>query len=385
MKKNSPKTVKRDTGLKLDQFEDLFSRLPTLQLAIRDTNLAKDALYMYLLKVRTALPNEDIGTTFGISKHTVGRRIDDARKALKTDFMPNHINYVPDRTELLTKSTVMCNGLFNPDGDKVVLVCDGTYIFINKSRNYKMQRESYTDQKKRNFVKIMMVVTTNGFIVYALGPFKAGQNDAKILEELDQTTNTFDMLQTGDILLLDRGFRDCVDHFRAKGLNVRMPALLQRSSQNAQLSTADANKTRLITALRFIVEARNGHMKTVYKIFNMVWNSIALRHLLADFQICASMLNVYHGDIESNSPFADEMAALMISRMNTDNEVFKITSKKQIQQRLKSFAEFENFDTLPFLRSEHLIRVSLGKYQIKQAHSYCSQHIKRVAYHYSEA
>lgn len=376
LERNSPKTVLRDIGLSIEQFTDLFNRLPTLRISFRDPDLAKDALYMYLMKVRTSLPNEDIGTAFEISKSTVGRRLDETREALKIDFMPDHINYVPDRAELLTKSTVMCNGLFNPDGNKAILVCDGTYIFINKSRNYKIQRDSYTDQKKRNNIKVMMVVTTNGSIVYALGPYKAGENDAKILKELDQTTNIFDELHNGDIFLLDRGFRDCIDHFKAKGLDVKMPALLQRSSNKSQLSTADANQSRLVTALRFIVEVRNGYMKTVFKIFNTVWNSLALPHLMTDFQICASLLNCYHGNIESNSPFANEMAALMLSRMNVANEVFKITSKKQIQQRLKSCPVFEDLDSLPTLQSHHLVKISLGKYQIKQAQSYCSQHMK---------
>lgn len=376
LERNAPKTVLRDTGLSPEQFTDLFKRLPTLRSSFRDLDLAKDALYMYLMKVRTALPNEDIGKAFEISKSTVGHRLDEAREALKTDFMPDHINFVPDRVELLTKSTDMCNGLFNPDGNKVVLVCDGTYIFINKSRNYKMQRDSYTDQKKRNNIKIMMAVTTNVFIVYALGPYKAGQNDAQILKELDQTTNIFDGLQNVDIFLLDRGFRDCVDgDFKAKGLDVKIPAF-QRSSNKSQLSTADANQTRLVTALRFVVEVRNGHMKTVFKIFNTVWNSLALPHLTTDFQICASLLNFYHGNIESIGQFANEMAALMLSRMDVVNEVFKITSKKQIQQRLRSCPVFEDFDSLPYLQSHHLVRISLGKYQIKQAQSYCSQYMK---------
>lgn len=145
-----------------------------------------------------------------------------------------------------------------------------------------------------------MIVTTDGYIVYALGPYKAGDNDAKILRELDETTNIFNVLEKNDILLLDRGFRDCVSHFEAKDLDVKMPALLQRSKNKTQLSTAEANKTRLVTALRFIVEVRNGHMKTVFKIFNTVWNSLALPHLMADFHICASLLNFYHCNIESN-------------------------------------------------------------------------------------
>lgn len=247
---------------------------------------------------------------------------------------------------------------------------------LTKARIIKFREPRTPTKKKRNNIKIMMVVTTNGHIVYALGPYKAGQNDAQILLELDQATNIFDMLHNGDVLLLDRGFRDCVAHFTARGFDVKMPALLQRSVNTAQLSTADANRTRLVTALRFIVEVRNGHMKTVFKIFNTVWNSLGLPHLTTDFQICASLLNFYHGNIESNSPFAHEMAGMMLNRMSEVNEVHKITRKKQFQQCLKSCQLFEDFDSLPFLQSHHLVRISLGKYQIEQALSYSSQHIK---------
>lgn len=134
-----------------DQFEDLLSRLPTLQSGIRDQRIASNMLYMYLEKVRTGIPNEDIGEHFGLSKSTVGRHLNTAREALRKDFMNEHINYIPDRNELLGKSTVMCNSLYNLEGNTAVLVADGTYLFINKSQNYKVQRESYTDQKKTQF------------------------------------------------------------------------------------------------------------------------------------------------------------------------------------------------------------------------------------------
>lgn len=377
IEKNSPKIVMRDTSLSKEQFTDLLSNLPSLNASCPDPDRASDTLYIYLMKMRTAQPNEDIGTAFGISKATVGRRINAARDALAKDFMSKHINIIQDREQLVQRSSTMSNGIFNPDGDKAILVCDGTYIFINKSRNYAMQRDTYTDQKKRNNVKIMMIVTTNGYILYALGPYKAGQNDAKILQEIDETTNVFENLKDGDILLLDRGFRDCVEHFKTKGLDVKMPALVQRSANGVQLSTIDANQTRLITALRFIVEARNGHMKTVYKIFNAVWNSLSMPNLVVDFQICAALLNRYHITIESNRPFAGTLATLMLSRLNVDNVVFEVTSKSQFQKHLKRFQAFEDFDGLPALQSIHLIRIALGKYQIKQAESYCSQHIKR--------
>lgn len=373
---NSPQIVMRDTSLSPDQFTDLLGSLPTLKATCPDPVRASNSLYMYLMKVRTGLPIEDIAARFGISRTTVRRYMNNTRDALAKDFTPDHINVAQDRDFLIQRSSAMCNGLFNPDGEKIVLVCDGTYIFINKSRNYKVQRETYTDQKKRNNVKIMMIVTTNGYIVHALGPYKAGQNDASILREIDQTTNVFANLRRGDILLLDRGFRDCVDYFKGKGLDAKMPALVQRSANGAQLSTADANQTRLVTALRFVVEARNGHMKSVFKIFNTVWNSLLLPHLVEDFQICAALLNRYHISIESNRPYANELSARMLDRLNVDNKVFEVTRKKEFQKHLKSFQAFESFDELPSLQILQLIHIALGKYQICQAESYCSQHVK---------
>lgn len=124
------------------------------------------------------------------------------------------------------------------------------------------------------------------------------------------------------------------------------------------------------------MEVRNGHIKTVFKIFNTVWNPLSIPHLVVDFQICAALLNFYHCNIESNTPFADEMATQMVNRLNTENKVHKIISKKEIQRGLKIFLTFEDYDSLPSLDAQHLVRISLGKYQIKQALSYSSQHIK---------
>lgn len=366
----------RDTGLSPDQFMDLLRSLPTLNASCPDEVRASNYLYMYLMKVRSGLPNEAIGSTFEISRTTVRRSIVVARDALAKDFMPIHINVVRSRDYLVQKSSAMCNGIFNRDGEKVVLICDGTYIFINKSRNYKMQRETYTDQKKRNNIKIMMIVTTNGYIVHALGPYKAGQNDASILQEIDRTTNVFANLRQGDILLLDRGFRDCEEHFKRKGLDVKIPALVQRSASGVQLSTIDANHTRLITSLRFVVEARNGHMKSIFKIFHTELNSLLLPHMVEDFQICAALVNRYHISIESNRPYADELSARMLDRLNMDNKVFEVTRRNQFQQHLKRFQAFEDFNELPSLQFLHLIQIALGKYQIRQAESYCSQHLK---------
>lgn len=43
---------------------------------------------------------------------------------------------------------------------------------------------TYNTHKKRNYVKIMMGVSTDSTIICALGPFKARDNDATIIKKM---------------------------------------------------------------------------------------------------------------------------------------------------------------------------------------------------------
>lgn len=354
------------------------TRLPTLQSSLKTRNKSAAALYMYLMKMRTGLPSEDIGNTFHISRVTVERYLKKVRAAMKEDFVFQHVNNIRNRDELISLNTTIGRALFcNDNDDRVVLICDGTYIYVNRSRNYEFQKQTYTDQKKRNFLKIMICVTCNGTIIHALGPYKASENDATILQSIFTETNAFDNLENNDIMILDRGFRDCVKFLQDQGLIVQMPALIQRSEVRGQLSTADANQSRFVTATRYVVEARNGHLKTVWKIFDKVWNSLALKHLADDVQICAALLNVYFKSIKSNQGIEDAIISRMLNNKNKNNELSPIVSTPAFERNLKKFEVFDDFDSLPMLTELQLIYISLGRYQIEQAQSYCQEHLKQ--------
>lgn len=234
-----------------------------------------------------------------------------------------------------------------------------------KAGTINFKKKTYNDQKKRNFVKIMMVVTCDGLIVYALGPYSTLDNDAKIMKSIFENTDAFDHLQRGDIFILDRGFRDCVGLLRNKGFDVKMPGLVQRSETKSQLSTAEANRSRLVTAIRFVIEVRNGHLKSIWKIFNMTWNSLALKHLKDDIEICSALINYYCCSIESNRGIADEIVDRMLNKINSPNDLSKIVNRTGFQNNMRNFLPFEDFDSLPTLTQLDLIYISLGTYQIK--------------------
>lgn len=113
-----------------------------------------------------------------------------------------------------------------------ILVVYGTYVFIQKSNNFKFQRRSYSQHKNRPLVKPMVIVSTTGYIVSVLGPYFADHknNDASILKHNFQTNmeNIKDWLQQDDVLIVDRGFRDSISFLESLAFRLRCLHFFQK-------------------------------------------------------------------------------------------------------------------------------------------------------------
>lgn len=145
----------------------------------------------------------------------VRRAVISAKNALMEDFVPKHLGFshisredvINHHTRPLAKE-LLCSMSDNP----VILVLDGTYIYLQKSGNFSFSRRSYSTHKHRPLVKPMMIVSTSGYIISVLGPYLADSknSDAKILSHMIQT-NVEDIrkwVEEDDIFIVDRGFRD---------------------------------------------------------------------------------------------------------------------------------------------------------------------------------
>ena len=86
-----------------------------------------------------------------------------------------------------------------------------TYFYVNKNADNQIQRDTWGNQKKRQFVRPFTVCCADGFIIDIYGPYKAKDNDASIImdviKEKDYLRN---LLLPEDVVILDRVFRDCV-------------------------------------------------------------------------------------------------------------------------------------------------------------------------------
>lgn len=195
---------KASTGLCREQFDDLFSSLPSLRAAYKRENIAQDALLAYMMELRSGCTYDELAKKFNVAAKTITNRLRQARSALLNDFVPQFLRH-RTREEMVRNKTDVFRKLFTPNDPSVVAqVYDGSYLFVEKSSNLDFQKKTYSSHKHRNLVKVMMVVATDGYIEYVHGPYPATSNDASIMEEIINNKE-YGELSSGDMLFLDRG------------------------------------------------------------------------------------------------------------------------------------------------------------------------------------
>lgn len=204
------------TGISKEAFDDLYTYV---EKHIRNTPTrdVKTSLCIFLFKVKAGLSNKLLSIIFGISKSSVRRAITSVRVTLKEHFVPLNIgvNHISRQTLINNHTRQLAKSIFTDgsgDSSKLILVLDGTYIYIQKSQNHYFQRRSYSMHKGRPLVKPMVVVTTTGYYLTILGPYLSDgkNNDARILNHILRSNleEIKALVCTGDVFVVDRGFRD---------------------------------------------------------------------------------------------------------------------------------------------------------------------------------
>ena len=170
------------------------------------------------------------------------------------------------------------------------------------------------------------MVTTTGYILTIFGPFFSNfqNNDASILKHimLNNYEDILNWTNEGDIMLLDRGFRDSLGVLKALGIDVAMPSFLDRNKR--QLDVYDANRSRFVTKLRWIVESVNARLKR-FKWFSQTIQNSSLPSVPDFIAIIAALSNCFHVPMITASPDDDNV----VRRMNN-----LLTQSNMLQERL---------------------------------------------------
>ncbi|CAH2092973.1 unnamed protein product [Euphydryas editha] len=123
------------TGLTLEKFDAILAETPSLSERARNP---RTILGVYVTKLRSGEPNERLATLFKTSRRELERKLKIARECFTPDFVPNHlgIGHV-SRRDLLQRNLMIPKAIYgNKENTILILIADGTYIYIEKSSNF---------------------------------------------------------------------------------------------------------------------------------------------------------------------------------------------------------------------------------------------------------
>ena len=356
------------TGLNRRDFNNLCSCIPPSSLRNTQNRTARVAVACLLVKLRLGISHQVLAALFSFpDKVTVSRVIHSARKALIAHFVPRFLGFQHiSRREVIewhTRSLAM--ELLSDQPDRAILILDGTYIYCQKSANNVLQRRTYSMHKGRPLLKPLLVVTTTGYIVSCLGPYFADykNNDAAITKHIiyNNKENIIQWLQKGDILVIDRGFRDALDYLHKHNYQTFMPAFLNKNSK--QFSTRTGNETRFVTKIRWIIESANGRIKQ-WRIFGKVLPNSLLKTVGDLVDIVCALQNAYGAPLIKSALNDKKLAEKMLRLRDKTNELGDFVARwKEKSEKSIKWTDLDATDTVsdfPKLTFEELNELTLG-------------------------
>lgn len=367
-------------GFSKTAFLSILDNTPSLQ----QLKQPKRALAMVLSKLHTGDSNERLSSLFRLSPVHFGRVMKKVRIHLLNEFVPLHLGLSRNteteeyREELRRRTLSIPNFLYgSPEQpNRVIAICDGTYIYVQKSSNYLFQKKTYSLHKYRNLLKMFMIVSPDGYVIEAFGPYGADKSDAIIMGELIENEEFRRVFQPGDVFILDRGFRDVIGALEALGYRAYMPKT--KSRHERQLTTQDANESRKVTICRWVVETVNGHIKNQFRQLRNQYSNVAARKMYEEFRIACALLNAF-GARYNDHNLVNEIMNQINLKQNDPNTLSEIVIQNNLNHHRVDFQTMEanvGLEDFPVLTKNDLIIIALGTYQIAQARSYYGEHIK---------
>ena len=331
------------------------------------------ALFVFLFKLRTGNSNDIIANILELPHRqkvsSIFTGVMQAFERVVVDgFGPKSLT----RQDLLEATTPVAKRLLNLEEDQVVLILDGTYIRHQKSTNSAYQRRSYSGQKKVPLCKPFTICTTNGLIVDFAGPFSGNQNDATIVKQVFKDQHLLSLLKPGDIFIVDRGFRDAVDYITNQGYKVLMPAL---KGARKQLPSEEANYSRRVTKLRWVVEAVHGIISQRYRLLHNCIDNKLLPKVQSLCRIVGFLQNKYGQRFGAHDELSDKILDYMESRWSVPNTLGEEVEQKRWNRRPTSHQPILATDLTDFpkLTKDELLILITGPYQFELAVSYLAE------------
>jgi hypothetical protein len=173
------------------------------------------------------------------------------------------------------------------------------------------------------------MVTTTGYIIEAWCNFTGIRGDSQIIQDLFKTPEFSNFMESGDIrVFADRGFYGCREDFENRGISVN---LHHNVGKQNQLTVRQANESRLVTKVRWVIEAINGLLKKSY--LDKVVQNKSLPHTGDDVRIACALVNYTYRPLVADVDLVREMKALA----KKPNPLFNLFNGKKYDAKRKIF------------------------------------------------
>ncbi|XP_058810427.1 uncharacterized protein LOC131675459 [Phymastichus coffea] len=350
------------TGLTWENLFELRAMMTSLRNS--DSRNVTQAIVVFLFKLRTGNSNNVISSVLGLERpEQVSDFSASVLESFEKDVLPSRFGIkAANRQYLIENHTAPVAKLLHDLNDSQL-----------KSTNNEYQRKSYSGQKKAPLCKPFTICTTNGYIVDMLGPYYANVNDAKILEDIfNDPEGLVTLLRPGDKFFLDRGFRDVICKLTVMGYEGLMPAL---KGQRKQLTATEGNNSRMVTIVRWVVEAVHGVNSQKYKLLHNQFDNKMIPHAGTYCRIACFLINLFGKRFVSSISSSEEVVNLMKRKKDTGNSLAEEAESGRWSRRKTKFMKLTSNDILDFpeMTEEDLKIFFTGTYQLSQAISYLAE------------
>ncbi|XP_058806441.1 uncharacterized protein LOC131672915 [Phymastichus coffea] len=351
--------------------------LRDMMISLRDSESRNvtQALIVFLFKLVSGNSNKVICAVLGVQREQqVSAFCQSILTAFEKDVLPTRFGIgALSREELISHNTPVAKALHNIREDQLALIGDGTYLRHEKSANNEYQRKSFSGQKKVPLCKPFMICALYGYIIDSAGPFEANLNDARILDHLLKKPDGLRKLMiSGDIWVLDRGFRDVKDNLESMGYKILMPAL---KGKQKQLTRQESNDSRFVTAVRWPVEVVHGVIGNKYKLLRHKFYNTMLPKAGLYCKIACFLQNKFGKRFVADPSMTDEIVSRMLQRKDVENTLASEAENGHWSRRKLPFRPMTSSDVLDFpeLTERDLKILFSGTYQLQQSVSYLAE------------
>ena len=226
--------------------------LPRADYSDRQVLTPGQCLLLTLMRLRLAVPLQDLAYRFGISKATASRVFDIWLHAVYLS-VKRLVNW-PDR-EILRKT--MPRSFQIAFGNKIAVIIDCFEVFIDRPSSLAARAMTWSSYKHHNTVKFLIGITPGGSISFISNAWGGRSSD----KHITQNCSILERLLPNDVLA-DRGFDISVD----VGLSCARVVMPAFKGRRAQLSGLDVVDSRKIASCRIHVERVIGLVRNKYPV-----------------------------------------------------------------------------------------------------------------------